>query len=417
MTTFGDGSFARSGLGARFDDLQTGRALGFPAPDQILTAHHPEAVLPVLDAVTSATDAGAWAYGYVAYEAAAGLDPALSVHPTDPDGPPLAWFGLVSAPWRLPVLEDANQPDHGRPGAKMYSAVWRPGWTPQHYRRQVEVVRSHIASGETYQTNLTVRMRGRVEGDPLELYRDLALSQRGAYNAYLDLGRFVVASASPELFFQRRRDEVLLRPMKGTVRKSAEVSTLTAAEKILHVPKEEAENLMIVDLVRHDLYGVCGAGSVSVPDLLRVEEYATVFQMITVVNGQLPAPAASPRRADTANATTTTGLDVLAAALPPGSMTGAPKKRSCEILRGIEPGERSVYAGVVGYLGANGQGDWSVTIRTMFRWDDERDEHAGTEVWRIGAGGAVTTLSTPEGETDEMFTKLCGPLGVFKDVA
>ncbi|UNI18627.1 hypothetical protein JDV02_004882 [Purpureocillium takamizusanense] len=256
-------------------------------------------------------------------------------------------------------------------------------------------------------------------GTPWQLFRTLRARQPAPFGSFIRLGSATLISSSPERFLSYDpRGLCSMRPMKGTVRKSAEVSTLAAAEKILHVPKEEAENLMIVDLVRHDLYGVCGAGSVSVPDLLRVEEYATVFQMITVVNGQLPAPTSLRYAGTTANNNNiTTGLDVLAAALPPGSMTGAPKKRSCEILRGIEPGERSVYAGVVGYLGANGQGDWSVTIRTMFRWDDERDEQAGTEVWRIGAGGAVTTLSTPEGETDEMFTKLCGPLGVFKDVA
>ena len=194
---------------ARFDNLQAGYALVFPTPHRILTAHRPKAVLPVLAAVTEATDAGEWAYGYVAYEAAAGLDPALSTHPHDPNGPPLAWFGLSCAPRQVPVLEDARQ-------ASACSAVWRPEWSLRDYRSRVEAVRAHIASGETYQTNLTVRMRGHVQGDPLDLYRDLALSQRGAYNAYLDLGEFVIASASPELFFQRCRDEVLLRPMKGT---------------------------------------------------------------------------------------------------------------------------------------------------------------------------------------------------------
>lgn len=207
-----------------------------------------------------------------------------------------------------------------------------------------------------------------------------------------------------------------MRPMKGTVRKSEAVSTLEQAEKILHIPKEEAENLMIVDLVRHDLHGVCGVGNVTVPELLKVEEYATVFQMITVVNGQLPTTQ------DATSNSGLTGLDVLAAALPPGSMTGAPKKRSCELLKVIEPTERSLYSGVVGYLDVKGQGDWSVTIRTMFHWDDEvappeEGETEPREVWRIGAGGAVTTLSTPEGEREEMFTKLCGPLGVFKDMA
>ena len=206
-----------------------------------------------------------------------------------------------------------------------------------------------------------------------------------------------------------------MRPMKGTVRKSDTVATLGEAEKILHVPKEEAENLMIVDLVRHDLHGVCGADNVVVPDLMKVEEYATVFQMITVVNGQLPKPK------EGREGERYTGFDVLAASLPPGSMTGAPKKRSCEILQEIEGHqERSLYSGVVGYMDASGSGDWSVTIRSMFRWDDEdvpatMGETDPREIWRIGAGGAVTILSTAEGEREEMFTKLAGPLGVFGD--
>jgi para-aminobenzoate synthetase len=205
--------------------------------------------------------------------------------------------------------------------------------------------------------------------------------------------------------------------MKGTVRKSDQVSTLSQAEEILHIPKEEAENLMIVDLVRHDLHGICGAGKVTVPELLKVEEYATVFQMVTNVQGQLNAgrEARHRRRKSEFN-----GLDVLSSVLPPGSMTGAPKKRSCEILYGLEKGiERSLYSGVVGYMDAAGKGDWSVTIRAMFRWDDElappaEGEAEKREVWHIGAGGAVTILSTPEGEHDEMVTKLSGPLGIWK---
>lgn len=203
-----------------------------------------------------------------------------------------------------------------------------------------------------------------------------------------------------------------MKPMKGTVRKSDAVSTLKQAEELLHVPKEEAENLMIVDLVRHDLHGICGPGKVNVADLMKVEEYQSVFTMITVVQGQLPMPATNDRQRYT-------GLDVLAASLPPGSMTGAPKKRSCEILQEIEQHkERSLYSGVVGYMCVSGRGDWSVTIRSMFRWDDERAEGAegeDQEVWRIGAGGAVTILSTAEGEREEMLTKLAGPLGIFKE--
>lgn len=256
---------------------------------------------------------------------------------------------------------------------------------------------------------------------PWEIYRTLRCRQPAPFGSFIRLGGATVVSCSPERFLSTDRDGLCsMRPMKGTVRKSAAVSTLAEAEKILHIPKEEAENLMIVDLVRHDLYGVCGPQNVTVPDLLKVEEYATVFQMVTMVNGQLPPPRR--REGEDGDDNAMNGIDVLAATLPPGSMTGAPKKRSCELLRVIEPGERSVYSGVVGYFDVQGQGDWSVTIRTMFHWDDEMapgepGETEEREVWRIGAGGAVTILSTPEGEREEMFTKLFGPLGTFRDAA
>jgi para-aminobenzoate synthetase len=261
-------------------------------------------------------------------------------------------------------------------------------------------------------------------GTPWQIYRALRARQPAPFGSFTRLGGATIISSSPERFLMHDPKGLCsMRPMKGTVRKSAAVSTLAQAEAILHVPKEEAENLMIVDLVRHDLYGVCGAQSVTVPDLLRVEEYASVFQMVTAVNGQLPAEKLEAGADPTRGEFPFTGMDVLASCLPPGSMTGAPKKRSCEILQTIEPTERSVYSGVIGYLDVQGKGDWSVTIRTMFRWDDEEAPAQSDgaleprEVWRIGAGGAVTTLSTPEGEREEMFTKLCGPLGTFVHVA
>jgi para-aminobenzoate synthetase len=138
-----------------------------------------------------------------------------------------------------------------------------------------------------------------------------------------------------------------------------------------------------------------------------VEEYKSVFQMISIVRGQIP------RSHHSRPTPYYTGIDVLAASLPPGSMTGAPKKRSCEILSEIEKKERSLYSGVVGYMDIGGRGDWSVTIRSMFRWDDEGREDA-METWHIGAGGAVTTLSTEVGEREEMQTKLRGTLGIFQ---
>ncbi|KAL1842485.1 hypothetical protein VTJ49DRAFT_5091 [Mycothermus thermophilus] len=350
---------------------------------------------------------------------------------------------------------------------------------PDEYETKVRICQEYIAAGESYELCLTdqttitrpvsdlVLRTSSASPPPLKkrkqqqqkqqdsswtLFKTLRHRQPAPFASYLRLGGATLVSASPERFLTYDRAGLCsMRPMKGTVRKAlpevadgiTTAATLEQAERILHVPKEEAENLMIVDLVRHDLHGVCGAGRVKVPELLKVEEYRSVFQMITVVEGLLPdtpADAVPPAAAGAANGERNgqnghakpvglvaryTGLDVLAASLPPGSMTGAPKKRSCEILREIEGRnhERSLYSGVVGYMCATGRGDWSVTIRSLFRWDDElvrvvdKDEE-GTEktheVWRIGAGGAVTILSTPEGEREEMFTKLSGPLrGAF----
>lgn len=306
---------------------------------------------------------------------------------------------------------------------------------PAGYEKDVSTCQDYIAEGESYELCLTAQTRmirpkpqvyssvpiftraTDISAPPTawDMYRTQRARQPAPFGSFIRLGGATIMSSSPERFLSNTPQGLCrMRPMKGTVRKSAAVSTLEQAEKILHIPKEEAENLMIVDLVRHDLHGVCGPERVTVPDLLKVEEYATLFTMVTAVHGQLPGGA------DIRSRTNLSGLDVLAAALPPGSMTGAPKKRSCEILTTIEPTERSIYSGVVGFFDVKGQGDWSVTIRTMFRWDDEEfaDEANGTkEVFRIGAGGAVTILSTPEGETEEMFTKLCGPMGVFRDVA
>lgn len=251
-----------------------------------------------------------------------------------------------------------------------------------------------------------------------DLYRTLRKRNPAPFASYIRLGGATLVSSSPERFLQYDRSGLCsMKPMKGTVKKSSEATegcatTLEEAEEILHVPKEEAENLMIVDLVRHDMHGVCGAGQVWVPELLKVEEYQTVYQMITVVEGRLPHPDKwHPHERYS-------GLDVLSASLPPGSMTGAPKKRSCEILQQIEGDkERSLYSGVVGYMCVSGRGDWSVTIRSMFRWEDEcqRGDKVGEEreTWHIGAGGAVTILSTPEGEREEMFVKLARPLSIF----
>jgi len=304
--------------------------------------------------------------------------------------------------------------------------------TPSVYESKVLACQSSIRAGDSYelcltsQTHITLSKYSPNQSSSWNLYKTLRHRQPAPFSSYLRLGAATLVSCSPERFLTwTSSGRCELRPMKGTVKISPTVQTLSQATALLDIPKEKAENLMIVDLVRHDLHGVCGSGNVQVPRLMVVEEYKSVFQMISVVVGQIPPPFEpemrkyiSEEEIEDAERKRYTGLDVLAASLPPGSMTGAPKKRSCEILQEIERGEeRGLYSGVVGYMDVRGRGDWSVSIRCMFKWDDEDEvtpEGDERETWHVGAGGAVTALSTAVGEREEMETKLAGTLGLFR---
>ncbi|MGY1642725.1 aminodeoxychorismate synthase component I [Geodermatophilus sp. SYSU D00703] len=366
---------------ARFDDLRAGTAVRCPAPRRVLVAERPEQVVDVLAEVERATDAGSWAFGYVAYEAAAGLDPRLAVHGCTPMGMPLVWFGLCDEPLPVPPLRAADV-------GSVAAAEWWPAWTPAGHARGVGEIRERIAAGDTFQCNLTVRMSGAVTRDPMALYRDLALGQRGAHNAYLDLGRFAVASASPELFFERRGDSVLLRPMKGTTpRGRSRDEDRRLADRLRASPKERAENVMIVDLLRNDVGRVAEIGSVDVPALFTVERYETVLQLTSDVTARL-RPG--------------TGLvELFRALFPCGSVTGAPKVSSMAIIRSVEPDPRGVYCGAIGLVGppdAPVRARFSVAIRTAVV-----DRDSGEAVY--GTGSGITWGSEASAEHAEVLAK------------
>jgi para-aminobenzoate synthetase/4-amino-4-deoxychorismate lyase len=380
-------------VSARFDDLRAGTAIGFGPPDRIVVAERPGQVAAVLDTVQRATDGGGWAFGYVAYEAAAGLDRNLAVHPVAADGMPLAWFGIGGAPSPIPPLDDsgpisAGSINGGPIGDAGYTADWAPDWTPLEHERQVGQVRARIADGDTYQCNLTVRMRGTVEGDIGRLYRDLALTQRGSYNAYLDLGRYAIASASPELFVTRRGDEVLLRPMKGTAPRGRDLREDHEREAELRSSsKERAENIMIVDLMRNDISRVAEIGSVRVPALLQVEWFETVLQLTSDVTARLRAGVGL--------------VELFRALFPCGSVTGAPKASTMALIRELESTPRGVYCGAIGWVGppaAPVRARFNVAIRTAVV-----DRATGAAVY--GSGGGITWSSDPHAEHAEVITK------------
>ncbi|KAF9486307.1 para-aminobenzoate synthase [Pholiota conissans] len=289
------------------------------------------------------------------------------------------------------------------------------------YISKIQQAKEHLFAGDSYELCLTAQTRVSIpisstssSSTSWERYKYLRKSNPAPHSAYLRLHPTTLLSSSPERFLSYSRGPgsiCQLRPIKGTVRKTPQITRAIAEQALVGSPKEVAENLMIVDLIRHDLHGVIGE-DVAVKQFCSVEEYETVWQLVSVIEGKLSdGIKALPGVEDQV------GWQVLRQCLPPGSMTGAPKKRSVEILQDLEDQERGIYSGVFGYWCVGGGGDWSVTIRSCFKYERPRDlcqNHAKTsEEWVIGAGGAITALSDPEGEWDEMVIKLQSVLRAF----
>ncbi|KAJ5806085.1 uncharacterized protein N7503_003687 [Penicillium pulvis] len=284
------------------------------------------------------------------------------------------------------------------------------------YKERIAACDAELEAGESYELCLTAETSitlpvPAAESDravfPWKLYRRLKKYNPARYSGFANLGLVKIVSSSPECFLDWDRKSTLeMKPMKGTVRKTLDM-TLAQAKEILSSTKEMAENLMIADLIRHDLYGICGPGGVHVEKLLEVEDYGHVYSMITHVKGKIrpDQPGYSVRHIPQFKSTNMAihGLTTLQRCLPPGSMTGAPKERSCMHLKTIEGRKRGIYSGVMGYLDLGGGGSFAVMIRMAFTCSTDQEKE---QIWRIGAGGAITTLSTPEGEWQEMLTKL-----------
>ena len=276
----------------------------------------------------------------------------------------------------LGTEEPRNKREDG--GASLSAGSWRsPG-----YLERIKRAQEFLHAGESYEVCLTDTYTSAAEG---ELYPQLRSHNPAPYAAHLIFDGVEVCSASPERFLTVRGREVEAKPIKGTISAAQDPALLTTD------PKTRAENLMIVDLLRNDLSRVCEPGSVRVPKLMQVESYVTVHQLVSTITGQLRTGA--------------TAVDALRAAFPPGSMTGAPKLRTCEIIDQLETGPRGVYSGVVGYLGFDGQSDLSVVIRTAVR--------AVGEI-TIGAGGAIVLDSDPAAELEERNLKAQSVLGAWQ---
>lgn len=276
----------------------------------------------------------------------------------------------------LDRLEQALKGAEGAGG----TSIGEGSWSNPDYLGSIERAQELLRAGESYEVCLTDTFTAEATGD---IYPSLREHNPAPYAAHLIFDGVEVASASPERFLTVRGREVEAKPIKGTIAADQDPALLDDA-------KTRAENLMIVDLLRNDLSRVCEPGTVRVPGLMQVESYATVHQLVSTIIGHL-------REGHTA-------VDAVRATFPPGSMTGAPKLRTCEIIDRSETSPRGVYSGALGYFGFDGQADLSVVIRTAVR--------AGDTI-TVGAGGAIVLASDPESELAERNLKAQSVLGAW----
>lgn len=373
----------------------------FGPPRQVLVARTLAQVRGVLDAVHAAARRGHWCVGHVRYEAAPAFDAALQTHA--PDGP-LAWFGVYDAPQPWPVSAS--------PGSAA-QVHWADSLVREDFDAALARIQRAIRDGDLYQVNYTAPLHGALHGSPEALFAALQRAQPGGYAAHIHAGDEQILSVSPELFFDWREadegpegtgeGEILARPMKGTApRGGTPAQDQANAEHLRTAPKERAENVMIVDLLRNDISRIATPHSVRVPALFATQALPTVWQMTSDV------------RARTRRGTTLT--DVFAALFPCGSVTGAPKVRAMQMIRALEPAPRGVYCGAVGVVrpagppGADGQhavaATFNVPIRTVLlrreaTREGARDGGGQTLQATCGIGSGITADAQPDAEWHE----------------
>lgn len=368
-------------IAARFDAFNgRGRGWEMGRPLGMVEAWRHSEVEPALRAVEEAVAGGAFAGGFVAYEAAPAIEPFLTARAPRPDLP-LVWFGLFAERRELRPPEppaDFALPDH-LPGS------WTPGLSPKEYAARVAAVREWIAAGDTYQVNLTFPLHAPapVTAHLLELYAALGHAQRAGYCALLRLPGATILSISPELFFRWSDRSLELRPMKGTrPRGRWPEEDRSLAEELRRSEKERAENLMIVDLLRNDAGRISEFGSIEVTRLFEVESYPTVHQLTSTIRARTREGASL--------------VDLFRALFPSGSVTGAPKVRTTEIIAALEDTPRGVYTGAVGFV-APGEIVFNVPIRTLLLLEDGRLE--------MNVGSGITYDSNAAAEYAECLQK------------
>lgn len=367
----------------------------YHSPVDIIEARQPDGLEACMDQIKSARQSGLHVAGYCSYEAGLALEPRLQSRVPEGSSTPLAWFGIFNEYKELcekTLLE--GLPD----AAGSFLGKLVPDIARETYDSAYAKAKDYIVAGDIYQTNLTFRASARYGGHPLALYAAIRSRARAGYGGVVFDGRNWMLSFSPELFFAMKQGRITAKPMKGTAaRVSNPVADEAVRQSLQSDPKQRAENLMIVDLLRNDLSRVAEQGSVAVPHLFQIESYPTIHQMTSTVTAQL---------AQELDAT-----DLLRQIFPCGSITGAPKIRAMEIIDELErgsasQGQRGIYCGSIGRVDANGDAAFNVAIRTLFL-DGDRDgaKEPGDKKLSIGLGSGIVADSNGDEEWRECLAK------------
>lgn len=357
--------------------------LHFCDPYQVFSAETLDEVLPALREIERVVEENHWyAAGFLSYEAASAFDPALQTHARNKQSSPgsartnefpYLWFGLYPKPHSV-VLPEQD-------GSKEI-LDWYPTTDRETYHSAIRKIKDHIAQGSTYQVNFTMRLQTEFIGDAWEFFLHLTQSQN-RHAAYIDTGRYAIASASPELFFQLDENFIMCRPMKGTTsRGRTTAEDLEQSEWLKKSIKNRAENVMIVDMIRNDLGRIAKTGSVTVPQLFETERYPTLWQMTSTVTGNTKASL----------------TEIFTALFPSASITGAPKVSTLRIITELESTPRKIYTGTIGYLTPQRKAKFNVAIRTALI--DRKRSRA-----EYGVGGGIVWDSTSKDEYAEALLK------------
>jgi len=364
----GPGQAARADRVCLRDDC-TGRWLYFSQPHRVISTCKRAEVMECLDEVEWLVTHQGWAAaGFVAYEAAPAFDAALQVQADSRF--PLLRFGLYPPPVPIILPEPAMSPP---------DLAWQATVEEAAYHQAIARVQQYITAGDTYQVNYTYRLRAPFAGDAWELFTGLTAAHEPQYGGFVQTPEWAILSLSPELFFRREGEVIASIPMKGTIgRALTSDEDARQGERLRTSCKDQAENVMIVDMVRNDLARIARPGSVRVEHLFAVQRYPTLWQMVSTVSARTGASMA----------------DTFAALFPPASITGAPKARTMAIIRELETAPRRIYTGTLGFMLPDGRAQFNVAIRTLLI-----DRQRGLAEY--GVGGGITADSTAEAEWEE----------------